>query len=186
MTDALATSGSNPSWGPLISILGGAITTLIGVLIGSILGRRNQKRQWLLDSQLQASAAVLREYQKVTRALRKAIQSKAHPDLDWRPWDESLTVLSLVGDDQAVTAAQNIDNICWRIGLSLRDGKDEYISWLDTRAELESAVVDFINKSRAQLGYHRMPVEHFLGRPEVEDGIWPTRLMASEDSNPKD
>ena len=173
LISASAASGSGPNWSILISVAGGVVTTLIGVFVGSLLTRKTQQRQWLLDYQAQASSTFLREYQKVSRAMRKSFESNSLPDLDWRPWNEAVTILSLVADQKVVLVTQRIDNILWDVCIKLRDGDTAGLSWLALRSDIESAVRDFINLSRIQFGHGGMSVEYFHGRPGIEDGIWP-------------
>ena len=100
------------------------LTTLVGVLVGSVLSSRSQQRQWLRDRQAEACAQVLRESSGVMIELGKlnGLVIEAAPEgsrvpatMDWRPWNEALAMISLVADDDMVEAAQAIDAEFWPI-----------------------------------------------------------------------
>ncbi|WP_189254929.1 hypothetical protein [Lentzea flava] len=82
--------------------------TLLGVLAGGVLARRTQERHWLKDTEAEAYAAVLREYTRVEFDLRMAHVERRAPKVDWAPWGAAPTALSLVAEDRAVSAAEQL------------------------------------------------------------------------------
>jgi hypothetical protein len=78
-------------WDVVLPTVGGALATLVGVLVGGGITSRAQTRHWTLTTQAEACAGVLREYAQVALALTQAsLRSEPLPEgkplLSWAPW----------------------------------------------------------------------------------------------------
>src|SRR4051794_24019272 len=105
-------------WSLIITTVGAALTTLLGVLVGGAITSRSQQRHWSRDRQTEACAQVLRESSNVLiqlaaangRLVNQAPEQLERPVpglptlLDWRPWNEALAMASLIADHELVEA----------------------------------------------------------------------------------
>lgn len=162
-------------WDVVLSTVGGALATLVGVLVGGTISSRAQTRHWTLTTQAEACAGVLREYAQVSLALT---QASAHPEplpeplLSWAPWHQALAVLNLVADHRIVAAAHRIDTVFWELSLRLRRGELKGSEWPAARNRMEAARLDFVNTARQLLARPGPDLPRLSGRPDPSDPIW--------------
>ncbi|NUQ99475.1 MAG: hypothetical protein HOY79_23950 [Streptomyces sp.] len=80
----------------LVTTATGALSATIGVLVGGIVTRRAQDRQWLRDQQLAVYQELFSHYAKFTMELRRAHGDRRGWDYDWGEWSATLLRASLV------------------------------------------------------------------------------------------
>jgi hypothetical protein len=150
----------------IVPVLGGICATVLGVVMGGMLTRRAQVQHWLRDHQVDACLGIMRESNRVQFALRSAWRDGTRPD--WVPWNEALTVLTLVTRPDMVSAAQQIDQVFWETNrkISAREITSEE-DWALVRSALEDARLSFINHARRQLADQREPVSRLAARPPL-------------------
>ncbi|WP_405428444.1 hypothetical protein [Streptomyces erythrochromogenes] len=82
----------------------GALLATMGVLVGGVVARRAQDRQWLRDQQLAAYRNLFEHYAKFTMELRRAHGDQRGWDYDWGEWSAALMRVSLVAPLEVATA----------------------------------------------------------------------------------
>jgi hypothetical protein len=102
--DTLATTGA------------GALSATVGVLVGGLLSRRSQHRQWLQDKQLAVYVDLLGHYARFAMIMKRAHASRTGWDYDWGAWSATLTAASMVAPAKV---AVEIDNFGQAVGLFL-------------------------------------------------------------------
>ena len=80
----------------LLTTAAGAVFAIVGVLVGGVVTRRAQDRQWLRDQQLIAYQELFRHYARFTMELRRAHGDRRGWDYDWGEWSAALMRVSLV------------------------------------------------------------------------------------------
>ncbi|MEU5583304.1 hypothetical protein ABZ791_37800 [Streptomyces huasconensis] len=157
------------------------MTTLIGVFVGSVVSRRTQDRHWVRDQVSATCARVLRESSGLLVDLSEMEASR--PDavpqgvvlpttIDWRPWNEALSMVNLVADKEIAEAAHALDERIWRLHTMVKRGLAPEENWLVLRLDVESAQNNFITVARRQLSLAGDPLQRFSGRPDPDDPIW--------------
>jgi hypothetical protein len=164
-------------WDVVASTIGGALATLVGVVVGGAISSRAQTRHWTLTTQAEACAGVLREYTQVTLALSRASYDRARrPEgktlVDWAPWNQALAVLNLVADHRIVAAAHRIDALFWEVNLRVGRGELEGSGWFAARDRMESARLDFVNTARQLLARPGPELRRLHGRPDPSHPLW--------------
>ena len=170
--------------GLIVTAVAAAITTLLGVVVGSVLSHRSQVDQWSRDRNADACVLVLRESSNVLVELAKLSHGGGEPvadgvyvpnSLDWRPWNEALATIILVADHDIVLAAQEIDAEFWRVHLQLRRGWLGDGGWPALRDPIEARRQDFINTVRQHVVRSGPPLRRVTGRPAPDDSFWEFR-----------
>jgi hypothetical protein len=100
----------------IITTLGGALSAMLGVLVGGVVTRRVQERHWLRDKQLRAYEDLFSQYARFMMALRRAHLDRTPVDIDWGAWSVSLASASLVAP---LRVARAIDAFGRAIGVFL-------------------------------------------------------------------
>jgi hypothetical protein len=91
----------------------GALSATVGVVVGSLLARRAEQRQWQLDRQLAAYADLLGHYARFTMTISRAHVDRSGWDYDWGAWSASLVAASLVAP---APVAREIDSFGAAVG----------------------------------------------------------------------
>ncbi|WP_162795826.1 hypothetical protein [Nonomuraea lactucae] len=164
------------SWTLIIAPLGAMIATLLGVVVGGNVSNRSQQRHWLRDRQMEACAQILRESSNVTIELSMMHGHCSPPGtapaaLDWRPWNEALAMVNLIGAKEIVEAAHTIDTVIWRIHIQVKAGLATGAEWFPMRDRIEAQRREFVNVVRRHLAAHE-PLASLGGRPASDDPIW--------------
>ncbi|MFD9036001.1 hypothetical protein ACFVZW_33415 [Streptomyces sp. NPDC059567] len=157
------------------------MTTLIGVFAGSVVSRRTQDRHWVRDQVSATCARVLRESSGLLVDLSE--MEAGRPDaipqgvvlpttIDWRPWNEALSMVNLVADKDIAEAAHALDEQIWRLHTMVKRGLTPEESWLVLRSGIEAAQNNFITVARRRLSLAGDPLQRFSGRPAPDDPIW--------------
>ncbi|MCF3131091.1 hypothetical protein [Streptomyces olivochromogenes] len=170
------------AWWSLLAAPAGAVaTTLIGVFAGSAVSRRAQDRHWVREQVAATCARVLRESSGVLVSLSEAESGRPSSipqgvvhgtGIDWRPWNEALSMVNLVADKAIAEAAHTLDEEIWRLHAKVRRGLTPEENWFVLRARVESAQNNFIVTARRRLSLAGDPLERFSGRPAPDDPIW--------------
>jgi hypothetical protein len=167
-----------------ITTIGAVLATLLGVLVGSVLSSRSQSEQWTRDRQADACAQVLRESFNILIEFTKLMwqQPAPAPDganiptpIDWRPWNEALTVIDLVADHAIVEAAHAIDEQIWWVHQQVKRGWIPVGGWPAVREHVDARQQDFVNVARGRLGAKGPPLSRLTGRPPSDSPIWEFR-----------
>jgi hypothetical protein len=141
----------------IVTTIGAVSTTLLGVLAGSILSSRSQKRQWSRDRQADACAQVLRESSNILIEFNRLTRQPVEPvadgatvptPMDWKPWNEALAMIVLVADHEIVEAAQAIDAQIWPVHQQIKRGWIPAGGWLKLRDAIEARRERFVNVAR--------------------------------------
>ena len=94
------------AWGTVISTASGAAATVLGILVGTMAGRRNEARQWTRDRTIAAYERFLQSFTAVEIGMRHAYWEERVPEgIDWQEWNAALVSVSLVADSGTGTAA---------------------------------------------------------------------------------
>jgi hypothetical protein len=88
----------------LITTAAGAISAAIGVVIGGIVTRHAQDRQWLRDRQLASYQELFSHYAKFTMEIGRAHADLRGWDYDWGEWSAVLTRVGLVAPRDVAAA----------------------------------------------------------------------------------
>lgn len=80
----------------LITTAAGALFATVGVIVGGVVTRRAQNRQWLRDKQLAAYEELLGQYARFAMELKRADADRRPKDYDWAEWSAALVSASLV------------------------------------------------------------------------------------------
>ncbi|MGW6290800.1 hypothetical protein [Streptomyces sp. NPDC055107] len=157
------------------------MTTLIGLVAGSVISRRTQDRHWVRDQVAATCARVLRESSSVLIDLNEmeAGRPETVPQgvvvpttVDWRPWNEALSMVNLVADRDIAEAAHALDEQIWRFHIMIKRGLTPEEDWISLRSAVVSAQNDFIVVARGHLSLAGDPLQRFSGRPASDDPIW--------------
>jgi hypothetical protein len=160
------------------------LTTLLGVLVGSILSSRSQQRQWSRDRQADACTQILRESGNVLIELAGLTWHLPDPapdgiriptPLDWKAWNEALAMISLVGDHRVVEAALAIDAQIWPVHQQIKRGWSAEGEWPRLREPIDACRQDFVNIARKHLAPPGPLLRRLTGRPVADDPFWQFR-----------
>ncbi|MFH9547695.1 hypothetical protein [Streptomyces sp. NPDC017435] len=145
-------------WATAVTIIGGVATALIGVVAGSLLTSRTERRHWSRDKQIEACAAVVAESTRIQLALRRAWREGE--TVDWIPWSVALGTVWMVGTPAVVAAAAAIDEVFWAYGDQFvqRTATSEEL-WAEARDCMESARLRFINVARLHVDTRHTPLD---------------------------
>jgi hypothetical protein len=172
------------SMGLIVTTIGAVLTTLLGVLVGSILSNRSQARHWSRDRQADACAQVLRESSNALIELARLNGQRVSPapdgarvlaSMDWRPWNEALAMVNLVADHDIAEAARAIDAEFWPVHLQIKRGWTGDGDWPGLRDPVEARRQEFVNVARKHLASSGPPLRRLTGRPATDDPMWQLR-----------
>ncbi|MGW4893877.1 hypothetical protein ACWEQL_16655 [Kitasatospora sp. NPDC004240] len=158
-------------WEALIPTAVGAGTTVLGVLLGASVGRRNQDRQWMRDKKTGAYEAFLQEFTAVEIELRQAYMDDREPDIRWERFNAVLVSVSLVADGDVGAAAARIGELIEQFTLIL-DGRPKTLAELkEIHSGLVQAQMTFVNAARRSLDPSSGDFSWQLGGPSPWYGI---------------
>ncbi|WP_369149016.1 hypothetical protein [Streptomyces sp. R44] len=165
------------TWVLIATTAGTALTTLLGVVAGTILTSRSQRSHWARDRQADACATVLRESSALLIALsgstHGALQRPPAPAaVDWKPWNEALAGLALIADREIVEAAHAIDEEFWNSHIKLRHGLAAPEEWFALRDAVDRRRHAFTTVARRRITRSRAELQRLTGRPAPSDPIW--------------
>jgi hypothetical protein len=162
---------------PLITTAAGALFTTVGVLIGGVVTRQAQDRQWLRDRQLAAYQELLGQYARFAMELNRAHADQRPKDYDWADWSAALVSASLVAPS-AVAAA--IDNFGRAIDPFLAVAAGDTVGHPLTVEEFQrasqgpaKAQLALVNAIRRSLGKDQGALEVWIGGSLTRPENWP-------------
>lgn len=161
---------SSVPWDVIAPTLGGVGATLIGVIVGGLIGGRAQTRHWSLTVQSEACVNLLREYTRAYAKLARSSRQDRSRPLDseaWAPWNQAMAALNLLADYRIVAAAHRIDAAFWEANGRLAHGPILGEEWSALRGEIWTARLNFVNTARTHLG-SKGPLRQLSGRPNQE------------------
>ena len=158
----------------LVTTLAAGLLGIAGVLVGERRGSRSQRDHWLRDAQLRACARLTDELHIVYIALAE-LRRGTRKDLDWAPFNQALTAVSLICDSRVIEAAYRLDGAVWRAHRAIRGGIAGDAEWSNIREPVESSRRDFIESARRQLAPRSTTPNVLSGRPPDDDPIWMAR-----------
>jgi hypothetical protein len=91
----------------LVATAAGALSATVGVLVGGVVTRKGQDRQWLRDKQLAAYVELLGHYARFVMVLKRAHAGRLHWDYDWGEWSAALVSASLVAPSDVAAEIEN-------------------------------------------------------------------------------
>ncbi|MEU0633701.1 hypothetical protein [Streptomyces sp. NPDC005989] len=164
-------------WVFIVTTVGTAATTLLGVAAGTVLTSRSQRNHWAHGRQADACAEVLRESSGLLIALAGAtpgaLQRPAAPGVvDWKPWNEALAGVALIADRQIVEAAHAIDKEFWNTHIALQRGLAAPEDWFALRDAIDRRREAFTAVARRCITHSSAGVQRLGGRPAPDDPIW--------------
>jgi hypothetical protein len=155
-------------WTVIVSTAGGAVVTLLGVVVGGLLTHRNQDRHWLKDTQAAAYRSLLREYTRTEFDVRRAYLGQLDvTEVDWPSWGAAATELSLVADDSVLAAVQEISDILVRMDRYVHSGQRDDDQWRSLQHMLADAQMRFVNAARHSLSRIQPPLATRLDGPLI-------------------
>jgi hypothetical protein len=157
------------SWDVVASAIGGVTATIVGVLVGGLVGHRNQDRQWFKNTQAAAYAAVLQEYTRIEFELRSAYYRDERPAVDWAPWGAALASLSLVASTQVADTTHRFTVAMRAFEQFVLGGKRADDTELHRISSvLADAQMAFVNAARRSLDRSQQPLKPQLGGPPTD------------------
>ncbi|MFG1921926.1 hypothetical protein [Cryptosporangium sp. NPDC048952] len=169
------------SWTVVVTVAGSMVGTLAGVLVGGFLTRRSQSQHWLKDTKAAAYRTLLREYARIEFDVRRAyLGTLPVTDVDWARWGGALTELSLVADEEVVTAITPVGDALVQMDAYVHAGHKNADEWARLLTTLVDAQVVFVNAARHSLDRAQPHLTLPIGGPLI-----PERDPASaHDSDP--
>jgi hypothetical protein len=123
---------------------------------------------------LRETSALLVDLSEMERARPPSVpQGVVVPTtIDWRPWNEALSMVNLLADPDIAEAAHELDNRIWRMHIVVKRGLTPAENWMDLREHVEAAQRDFVTIARRGLSPGSSPLVRLSGRPEPGDPVW--------------
>jgi hypothetical protein len=163
----------------LLTTAAGALFATVGVVIGGVVTRRAQDRQWLRDKELAAYQELLTQYARFAMELKRA---HADPewrgkDYDWAKWSAALVSASLVAPSAVAAAIDNFGRNAINPFLAVAGDpvghpltEEEF-----RRANLGPAKAQLVlvNAIRRSLGRDEDALQVFLGGSFIRPEDWP-------------
>jgi hypothetical protein len=168
-------------WSALVAPAAAVFTPLIRVFAASMVSRRAQDWHWARDQQTAACARVLRESAAVMVDLSEMDAARPHgvpqgvlipTSVDRRPWNEAISMVNLVADQDIVETAHALDEQIWRMHIAIRRGPTTAEGWVVLRSRVESVQRHFVTVARRRLSVAGDGLRRLSGRPEPADPVW--------------
>ncbi|MEY9873219.1 hypothetical protein ABH931_002701 [Streptacidiphilus sp. MAP12-33] len=154
-------------WEALISTAGGAAATVLGILVGTLVGRRSEERKWIRDRKVAAYERFLQSFTAVEMGMRDAYWEEREPEgVDWEEWNAALVSVSLVADSGTGARALELSLIIGEFSaFPFGEPKDmELLRQILQR--LDAAQRQFVHAARRSLHpAEKQPVPWRLGGP---------------------
>jgi hypothetical protein len=148
----------------LVTTAAGAVSATVGVLVGGVVTRRAQDRQWLRDKQLTVYMDLLRHYARFSMEIKRAGEDGRGWDYDWGDWSGTLTAASVVAPAGVAT---EIDNFGRAVGTFLdrvaRAGPVSTAEFEEASVPVGRAQVALVNAMRRSLGKDQGPLTFWIG-----------------------
>ncbi|MFB7383304.1 hypothetical protein [Kitasatospora purpeofusca] len=158
----------------LITTAAGAASATVGVLVGGLVTRRGQDRQWSRDRQLLAYQELLSHYARFTMVIKRAHADRSGWDYDWAEWSAVLTRVSLVAPAEVAREVDRfgraVDRFLDRVAREVDTvraplGEEEFLA---AGAEVARAQTRLVNAMRRSLGGGRKALTFWIGGSHAE------------------
>jgi hypothetical protein len=160
----------------LVTAVTPALSAIVGVVVGGILTRRAQDRQWLRDRQLAAYTELLRQYAKFVMELKRAHADRRAKEYDWAEWSAALVSASLVAPTPVAAA---IDGFGRAIDPFLAMTAGNPVEHPLTEQEFEQASegpakaqLTLVNAIRRSLGREQGELQSWIGGSAARPENW--------------
>lgn len=142
----------NLPWGTLISTASGVAATILGILVGTRAGRRNESGQWIRDRKIAAYERLLQSFGAVEIGMRHAYWEQREPaGIDWEEWNAALVSVSLVADTDVGIAAEQLASFVGEFSaFPFGEPKDMTIL-RQIHTKLDAAQRKFVNAARRSI-----------------------------------
>jgi hypothetical protein len=159
----------------LITTAAGALFATVGVVVGGVVSRRAQDRQWLRDKQLAAYDELLSQYARFTMELKGAHYDRRPKHYDWAEWSAALVSASLVAPKAVAEAIDNfgraiqpfLNAVAGRDSVKDPLTEEEFDRESQEPAKAQRAVVNAIRQSMGKdLGELQVWIGGSLTRPD--------------------
>ena len=153
----------------LVTTAAGALSAAIGVVVGGIVTRRAQDRQWLRDRQLAAYQELFSHYAKFTMEIGRAHADRRGWDYDWGEWSAVLIRVSLVAPNDVATAidefGQAVDGFLEQVARRADPLKNPLSpeEFHAAKQEAAQAQIRLVNAIRRSLGKDRKGLPFQIG-----------------------
>ena len=172
----------------LVTTAAGALFTTVGVIVGGVITRKAQDRQWLRDKELAAYQELLGQYARLAMERKRAHDDRRPQDYDWAEWSVALVSASLVAPS-AVAAA--IDSFGSAVNSFLAMTASDPIKHPLTGEEFRranlgpaKAQLALVNAIRRSLGRDKDALQVFMGGSFVNPEDWPEMALGAECQSP--
>jgi hypothetical protein len=109
--------------------------------------------------------------------LRGAYLKKHSPlQIDWAPWGGVLSRLSLIADDDVISAAKQISDRLTAMDTFLHSTEARDAQWRDLQVDLVAAQMTFVNNARRSLDRALLPVTVRIGGPLIAEEAPPSTM----------
>ncbi|WP_157239116.1 hypothetical protein [Catenuloplanes japonicus] len=157
-------------WALIATTGGGAVTTLLGVVAGGLVGRRGQDRQWLRETKAAAYRELLREYTRIEFDVRRAYLGQLDVrELDWPRWGAAVTELTLVADERVAVAVAGLSEALVDAERYVHGGDRDDARWRTLLERVAAAQMEFINAARHSLSRRQRPLTARAGGPLIPE-----------------
>lgn len=153
----------------LVSTVTGALSAALGVVVGGIVTRRAQDRQWLRDRQLVAYQELFSHYANFTMEIGRAHTDRRGWDYDWGAWSAALIRVSLVAPNDVATAidefGQAVDGFLEKVARQANPLESPLSpqEYHEAKQESAEAQIRLINVIRRSLGDDRHGLQFQIG-----------------------
>lgn len=162
---------------PLVTTAAGALFTTIGVLIGGVVTRKAQDRQWLRDKQLAAYQELLGHYATFAMVLKRAHYDRRGADYDWAGWSAALVSASLVAPSAVAEAIDNFGRAIDPFLVAVAGNPAEHALTEEEFAQASlgpaKAQLALVNAIRRSLGKDQGALTVWIGGSLVNPENWP-------------
>lgn len=153
----------------LATLVGGALA-ITGGLVGVLATHRSESSRWRRDSQLRVSTELLNSLQEVIRrmidlayltekpARGSPRASSAYHEATIR-WNSSIYAALLVSPPKLAALVQNLDREVDRLLERALERRWSRIDFREERRVLGRLAADYLNASRAEVGWSPVPIE---------------------------
>ncbi|MFD8751649.1 hypothetical protein ACFV0O_11825 [Kitasatospora sp. NPDC059577] len=126
--------------------------TILGILVGTLAGRRNESRQWIRDRKIAAYERLLQSFGAVEIGMRHAYWERREPEgIDWEEWNAALVSVSLVADTEVGVAAEQLGSVIGEFS-TFPFGEPKDMAMLrQIHTKLDVAQREFVNAARRSI-----------------------------------
>jgi len=155
----------------LLATLLGGVLAIAGGLVGVLATHRSESNRWRRDAQLRVSTELLSSLQEVIRRmidLAYLTEKPARGNPTGSPsayheatigWNSSIYAALLMSPPKLATLVHNLDREVDRLLDRALEKKWSRIGFREERRHLGRLAADYLNASRAEVGWSPVPIE---------------------------